>query len=93
MVRLGGFVGAMEWIFTAVLAVIAGGVGDLYRRLMHHGERLAHSEGSVPEVLKRIEGTLNRHVSTEEHWQRDIKGKVDTLVTDVAVLKNGGGHG
>jgi len=83
----------MEWIFTGVLAVIAGGVGDIYRRLMHHGERLARSEGSVPEVLKRIEGTLNRHVATEERWQRDIAGKVDGLVTDVAVLKNGGSNG
>jgi hypothetical protein len=91
--RLEGFVGAMEWIFTAVLAVVAGGVGDLYRRLMHPGERLARSEGAVPEILKRIEGTLNTHVADEQGVLSELRTNVQQLVTDVAVMKNGGRNG
>ena len=93
MARLEGLVGTAEWIFAAVLTAISAVIGHLYVRLSNLRERVARSEGAVPEILTRIEGTLNRHVQDETVFWNDIDGKVDQLVTDVAVLKNGGNDG
>lgn len=79
-----------DWVVGGILSVLSMALGHLYHRTERNSgritdltERVAKSEGAIPEILKRIEGKLDAHMDDEDK-------KLDTLV---ALVKNGGRHG
>jgi len=94
LMREVAIVDTAEWIFSLILTLMAAVLGHVYIRQGSLMERLTRAEASIPEILVRIERTLDKHVNDEARiWEviDDMDGKVDILVTDVAILKNGGG--